>query len=72
MTIVDEFGRLLTYGFNIVESGQCHITIKIGCGRSWVNREYLNRSIALLEFNGHNAHHGILSSLAGYVGKLII
>ena len=69
LPVVDQFCKLLTYGFDIMETRKRHIAIQIsGCG-AWVNGEDLHWCIALLELNGHHTHHGILGSLAGDVGQ---
>ena len=68
LAVVDELGHFLTYRLDIVETWQCHVTIQIGGGGAWVNRENLYWGVALLELDGHHTHHGILGGLAGYVG----
>ena len=46
LAIVNQFGSLLSYGLYVVKSGQCHITIQIGCGGSWVYRDNDNSPTA--------------------------
>ena len=65
LTIIDQFGKLLTNGFDVVETWERHIAIEIGGRGTWVDGEYLNRGVRLLEFNRHDTHHRVLSSLAG-------
>ena len=69
LAIVDQLGKLIAYGFDVVEAWERHIAIEVSGGWTWVNREDFYRRVSLLEFNGHHTHHGILRSLAGNVSQ---
>ena len=54
LAVVDQFGKFLADGFNIVEARKCHVTVQIGGRRAWMNREDLHGCVSLLEFDGHH------------------
>ena len=69
LTVVDELGKFLADCFDVVEAGEGHIAIQIVGGGTRMYGEYLYRRIALLKFDGHHTHHGILGCLAGYISQ---
>ena len=50
LTVIDEFGKLLADGLDVVETGQCHIAVEVGSGGSWVNGENFHRRFRLLKW----------------------
>ena len=71
LAVIDQFSELLAYGLNVVETGERHVAVEVGCRRTGVNGEDFHRRLALLEFDGHHTHHGVLGSLAGNVGQWV-
>ena len=69
LSIVNQFGKRLSHGLDVVESRERHIAVQVGSGGTRVNGENLHGSVALLKFDSHNAHHRILGRLAGYIGQ---
>ena len=68
LTIIDQFGKLLTNGFDVVETWERHIAIEIGGRGTWVDGEYLNRGVRLESYLDvgrdvrdafHNDMHGM-------------
>ena len=71
LAVVDQLGKLLADGLDVVETRERHVAIQIGSGWTRVNGEDFHRGVALLEFDGHHAHHGVLGCLAGDIGQWV-
>ena len=69
LTVVNQFGKFLSHGLDVVKPGERHIAVKVGCGRAWVNREDFHGGVTLLELDSHNAHHSVLGRFAGHIGQ---
>ena len=72
LSVINQFGKFLADGLDVVETREGHIAVEISGRGAWVNGEDFHRCIVLLKFNRHHTHINGIMMGTSYIQYLFV